>query len=259
LSPAGSNASALPRGIALPARAKLNLDLAIVGRRPDGMHELRSRMQAVDLHDLLEVEAADKTELEVTGLALHGVAVNSVLKAQAALEAAAGRKLPARFRLNKRIPPGSGLGGASSDAAVALRALAAIHGVAGDLGPAAQAAGADVSFFLKGGTALVESVGEQVTPIAGEPSWFAIAWPGVELSTADVYRAWDEVQGDGPNELRRAAGRVDPRVEEFAIRLGPGWRMTGSGSAFFKVCADRDSAMAATDKLGCWTVVSRSV
>ena len=250
---------AAPRAIALPARAKLNLDLGIVKRRPDGLHELRTRVQEIDLHDLLEVEAAAETVLEVSGMEVPATGANSVLKAQAALEAEAGRKLPARFRLHKRIPPGSGLGGASSDAAAALRALATIHGFTGDLRAAARAVGSDVTFFLTGGSALVEAVGEQVTPIAGEPSWFAIAWPGIELSTAAVYGAWDQVGGDGPNALRRAAGHADPRVDEFAARLGPGWQMTGSGSAFFKVCTDRDAAMAATDKVGSWTVVSRSV
>src|ERR1700719_138612 len=83
--------------LALPARAKLNLDLAVVGRRADGMHELRTRIQAIDLHDLLEVEAADKTSLVVTGLEMSTPATNTVLAAQAALQEAVGRELPARF------------------------------------------------------------------------------------------------------------------------------------------------------------------
>jgi 4-diphosphocytidyl-2-C-methyl-D-erythritol kinase len=247
--------------VALPARAKLNLDLAVIGRRPDGMHDLRTTIQAVDLHDLLEAEASDETTLTITGdFNVSTGAANTVLKALHALEESAGRRLPTAFRLNKRIPPGSGLGGASSDAAAALRALKYLHRLEIDLAPIAFRVGADVSFFLSGGGALVEGIGERVTPTAiDKPAWYAIAWPGIEVSTADVYRAWDEVHGVAPNQLRRAAARVDRRVDEFAQRLGAGWQMTGSGSAFFCVCPDRASAELATRKLDCWTAVSQAV
>jgi 4-diphosphocytidyl-2-C-methyl-D-erythritol kinase len=245
--------------VALPARAKLNLDLAVVGRRGDGMHELSTRMQSIDLHDLLEVEPAEETSLTVTGLELPAAAENNILLAQQALETATGRPLPARFILHKRIPPGSGLGGASSDAAASLRGLVAIHCLDVDLSQVAPRVGADVPFFVRGGAALIEGAGERVTPMSVSPGWFALAWPRIELSTAAVYRAWDEVKGDGPNQLRRAAGHVDKRVDGFAATLGPGWQMTGSGSAFFRVCADRDEAVAATGKLDCWTAVSQGV
>jgi len=142
--------------IALPARAKLNLDLVVTAKRSDGLHELRTRMQAVDLHDLLEVEPSGVTELELTGLHVSGDKPNTVLAAHAALELAAGRALPARFRLHKRIPPGSGLGGASSDAAAALRALVSLHRLDIDVAPIAARVGSDVPFFLTGGAALVE-------------------------------------------------------------------------------------------------------
>jgi len=245
--------------VALPARAKLNLDLSVLRRLPDGMHELRSHVQAIELHDLLEVAPATKTELNITGFEVAKGDDNSVLKAQAALEAAAGRALPAAFTLHKRIPPGSGLGGASSDAAAALRALAALYNLKQDLQPIASQVGADVTFFLDGGGALVEGVGERVTLIPSAAAWYAIAWPEIELSTAEVYRAWDEVKGEGPNDLRRAAARVEPKLEEFAASLGPHWQMTGSGSAFFCRCPDRDSAMEAVTNLACWTTVSGAV
>ncbi len=244
--------------IALPARAKVNLELAVVGRRPDGLHELRSHVQAVALHDLLEVEQADETTLAVTGLEVGGEGRNSVLTAHHALEESVHRTLPTRFRLHKRIPPGSGLGGASSDAAAALRALVSIHHLQVDLAAVAPRVGADVTFFLRGGAALVEGAGERALPVPVAPSWFVIAWPGVELSTAQVYRAWDEVGGDGPNQLRRAAGHVDGRVDAFAARLGDGWRMTGSGSAFFRASTDRKAAEAMASALDCWTSVTHT-
>ena len=223
------------------------------------MHDLRTHMQAIDLHDLLDVVSAEETSLSVTGLEVPAGPGNAILVAQKALETAVGRPLPAKFVLHKRIPPGSGLGGASSDAAAALRALITIHRLDVDLRQLAPSVGADVTFFIRGGAALVEGVGERVTPVSSTHAWFALAWPGIELSTAAVYRAWDEVKGDGTNHLRRAAGHVDKRVNAFAATLGPSWRMTGSGSAFFRACADREEAVAATSKLECWSAISHSV
>lgn len=255
-------AAAAPRSIALPARAKVNLDLDVVRRMPDGMHELRTRMQAVELHDLLTAEPAGETSLTTTGFDLPAGVTNTVLSAHHEVEAEAERELPTSYRLHKRIPPGSGLGGASSDAAAAMRALATLYRLDIDLKPLAARVGADVSFFLRGGAALIEGVGERVTPIDVERSWFAIAWPGIELSTAAVYEAWnqlDPAEATGPNQLRVAAGRVDERVDRFAEHLGEGWRMTGSGSAFFLACPDREGAEDAVRKLDCWTVVTRAV
>ncbi len=241
--------------IALPARAKLNLDLEVIKRRDDGYHELRTTMQTVELHDLLVITRSDATELTVTGLEL-GNNDNSVLKAQHALERAVNRKLPASFHLHKRIPPGSGMGGASSDAAAALRALKTLYGLDVDLEPVAAEVGSDVPFFLRGGAAIVEGRGEKVAPIPIKPAWFAIAWPGIELSTQAVYQAWDEVKGE---DLRRAAEHVEPRLKEFATKLGAGWRITGSGSAFFRETRSEDGARAAIKGLDCWTAVSQAV
>lgn len=226
------------------------------------MHELRTHMLAVELHDLLITEPAESTSLTTSGIELGEPATNTVLRAHAAIEEAAGMKLPTRYRLHKRIPPGSGLGGASSDAAAAMRALRRLFGLELDLKTIAAGVGADVTFFLTGGTALVEGVGDRVRPARDEPRWYAIAWPGVVLPTAAVYAAWDGLEsGDrhGPNDLRAAAARVDGSIERFADQLGPGWRMTGSGSAFFLPSADRATAEAAVQKLDCWAAVTHSV
>ncbi|MEA2627575.1 MAG: 4-diphosphocytidyl-2-C-methyl-D-erythritol kinase [Chloroflexota bacterium] len=244
--------------LVVPARAKLNLDLAVIARTDDGFHELRTHMQAVELHDLLELASADHTTMTSTGYEVpHDD--NSVLKAHAATQKMVGRELPTRFHLDKKIPPGSGMGGASSDAAAALRGLIAVHNLKDvDLAKIASSIGADVPFFINGGAALAEGRGDRLTPLSTQPAWFAIAWPGIELSTAAVYRAWDEVKGEGANQLRRAAAHVDARVNDFAIRLGDEWQMTGSGSAFFKRCADETAAKKAIEKLDCWTAVTRS-
>lgn len=245
--------------VAVPARAKLNLDLEVLGRRADGYHDIRTTMQTIALHDVLEVSSAQKTSLTTSGLpAPHGPA-NMVLQAHAALEKASSRELPAQFQLDKRVPAGAGMGGASSDAAAALRALASMFGLKIDLAPIAASLGADVSFFLTGGTALAEGRGEKLTALTDASAWFAIAWPGIELPTANVYKAWDEVGGDLPNQLRRAAGRVEPSLEEFAKKLGEAWQMTGSGSAFFLRCKDEAEARHAINGLDCWKTVTRAI
>jgi 4-diphosphocytidyl-2-C-methyl-D-erythritol kinase len=245
--------------MALPARAKLNLDLEVVKSRVDGYHDIRTTIQAVELHDLIEITPADETSLETSGLSVINDAHNSVLTAHRAVEQATRRSLPTRFHLHKRIPPGSGLGGASSDAATTMKGLVATYKLDIDTSTIAQTLGADVPFFLAGGKALAEGRGERLTPLPVEPAWFAIAWPRIELSTADVYRAWDEVHGESPNHLRRAAEHVESRLQDFAAKLGPEWHMTGSGSAFFTQCETQAHAEDAAAKVDSWTAVTYAV
>jgi 4-diphosphocytidyl-2-C-methyl-D-erythritol kinase len=242
-----------PWALALPAHAKLNLDLAVLGLRPDGYHELRTRFQAISLHDLLLIEPAAVTSLE------GGFPDDLVLRAQHVLERAAGRPLPARFRLVKRIPAGAGQGGGSTDAAAALRGLARLHRVDLDLASLAAELGADVPFLISGGAVVACGRGELLTPAATDAGWYAIAWPGFSISTPAVFRRWDEVGGGGVNQLTRAAFDVEPKLAEFASMLGEGWRMTGSGSAFFRPAATRAGAEAAAAQLDCWTAVARPV
>ena len=241
------------RALALPAHAKLNLDLAVLGLRPDGYHELRTRFQAISLHDLLLIEPAAATSLE------GGFPDDLVLRAQRVLERAAGRPLPARFRLVKRIPAGAGLAGGSADAAAALRGLARLHGLDVDLAPLAAELGADVPFLISGGAAVAGGRGELLAPAAIDTGWYVIAWPGFPTSTPAIFRRWDEVGGDGANELTRAAFDVEPKLAEFASMLGQGWRMTGSGAAFFRPAATRGAAEAAAARLDCWTALARPV
>ena len=241
--------------LAVPARAKLNLDLEVTGRRPDGFHELRTTFQAIDLHDLLEFAPSPATRMTTEGFDVD-VTDNSVRRAHEALEKAAGTPLTVAIHLHKRIPPGSGMGGASSDAAATLDALRRMFNLTIDVGPIAEQLGSDVPFFLAGGRALVEGRGERITQLPPSDAWFAIAWPGIELSTAKVYEQWDRTGGAG---LRDAAERVEPRLKEFAERLGAGWRMTGSGSAFFRFAHTYDEARLALDGLDCWKAVSRTV
>jgi 4-diphosphocytidyl-2-C-methyl-D-erythritol kinase len=244
--------------LAVPARAKLNLDLQVSSRRADGFHELRTTFQAIDLHDLLELEPSHETRFGSDGFAIDP-RDNSVLKAHRAVENAAGRDLPVAIHLHKRIPPGSGMGGASSDAAATLKAMQTMFHLDCDLIALAAELGSDVPFFMSGGRARAEGRGEKLTPLAAMGQWFAVAWPGLELSTAGVYSAWDDVGGETPNALRRAAEHLEPRLQQFAAMLGDGWQMTGSGSAFFKTATSKQEAKHSLAGLDCWTAVAASV
>jgi 4-diphosphocytidyl-2-C-methyl-D-erythritol kinase len=225
------------------APAKLNLDLAIVGRLPDGRHALRSTVQAIDLAD--ELELTEDPAITVDGFDAPAGEDNLAVKAMRAAGWRGG------LRLLKRIPPGSGLGGASSDAAAVLRQLERP-----DLAPVL---GADVAFFVAGGRQLMEAAGERLTPLPDEDAWYALAWPEIELSTKAVYDAYDAVGGDGRNHLFKAACSVEPALAEFARGLGTGWAMTGSGSAFFRECASRADAEAALAGIPGWRAVVRSL
>jgi 4-diphosphocytidyl-2-C-methyl-D-erythritol kinase len=233
------------------APAKLNLELRVLGRRPDGTHEVDTVLQAIGLADRLTIGPAPESSLVIEGSFPVPSGPDNIV-----LRAAAEVGLTARFVLTKSIPPGAGLGGGSSDAAAVLRASP-------DRGPelAAVAArlGADVSFFLRGGRARATGRGEVIEPIAFEPGWFALAWPGYEVSTAAVYRAWDSVGGEGRNHLFRAACAVEPRLAGFAAGLGEGWTMTGSGSAFFREAATEAEARESVAGKGCWTAVTAAL
>ena len=239
--------------LSLPAHAKLNLELRVIGPRPDGTHEIETVFQAISLHDMLQLEVADETSLEVMAGDAPAGPENLVLRAVGALEAAAGRRLPVRARLLKRIPTGAGMGGGSSDAAATLIGLKRLYSLEIELEAVAAGLGADVPFLIRGGAALGRGRGEQLIPATIQKGTFALAWPGYPVSTAAVYGEWDQVGGDGPNHLARAAFSVEPRLREFAGRLGPGWQLTGSGSGFFKRCVSQPEAAAAIAPLDCWT------
>jgi len=160
------------------APAKINWTLEIMGRRPDGYHEVRTVLQTVDLCDRVRVSPAADLELVLAGpIGQASAPLNAMPSSEnlaygaAALlrDRAGGRSLGARIELEKAIPAGAGLGGGSSDAAATLRALDRLWGLG--LAPAELARlgaqqGADVPFFLFGGTALGRGRGDEVTPLA---------------------------------------------------------------------------------------------
>jgi 4-diphosphocytidyl-2-C-methyl-D-erythritol kinase len=193
------------------APAKVNLTLAIIGRRPDGFHALHSIMAPLGLADRLSLApAAGPTDtLHVVGEGLDQailgpVADNLVLRAIAAARAAIGGACPTpalAARLDKRIPVAAGLAGGSSDAAAALDGALEAWGAGGDAVLSgderrrlASRLGSDVAFFLAGGLALVEGRGERVSAlpsaIRGEPPGILLVVPRIALPTAAVFAAY---------------------------------------------------------------------
>ena len=181
--------------VTLKAFAKINLGLKVLGRRPDGFHELRTIYQSISLADGLEVSLATgarEVRLETSGFPVPTGQENLAVRAAEAVLGELKLRSRVLLRLQKRIPPGSGLGGASSDAAAVIRAL--VHLSRENL-PAqrwlhlAADLGSDVPFFLWGGRALGIGRGEEVYPLPEGPRrWCVLLFPGQGMDTAEAYR-----------------------------------------------------------------------
>lgn len=174
----------------LPAPAKLNLFLHIVGRRPDGYHQLQTLFALLDHGDLLTFEPAEQLSLSCDHPQLPTDESNLVLRAARLLQEETGCRQGAHITLTKRLPAGGGLGGGSSDAATALWGLDLLW----DLGLGEQrlaelglALGADVPVFVHGRSAWAEGVGELLFPVFLPIQWFLVVDPGISVSTARIF------------------------------------------------------------------------
>lgn len=190
------------------APAKINLGLSVLGVRENGYHDLHSLMVPLTVGDELEIRPADALTLRVEGADLPTDERNLVYRAARAYLDAAGAAGGADIVLHKRLPLASGLGGGSSDAASTLLALAALYPADVNLPALALSLGADVPFFLLGGAALAEGVGERLTPVDDlPPVHLVLANAGAEVSAGDAYRWLDET-GDFSGKLRLEAMRL---------------------------------------------------
>jgi len=213
----------------LRAPAKVNLALQVGPRRADGYHEVRTVLQALALHDRVDIEPAAALEVSCDDPAAGDGPANLAWRAADALRRAAGGTAGARIRVRKRIPVRAGLGGGSADAAAALLGCNALWGLAWTrpaLAELAAALGSDVPFFLLGGTAWAEGRGERVEPLPALPALPAVVChPGPGVSTAEAYAALDAL-GDWP--------AVDAAGLAAALRRGPGEAALaqGLGNAF---------------------------
>ena len=266
------------------ARAKLNLTLDVLGKRPDGYHDLKMVMQSVALADTLTVETGTGEGLEVrTDLSfLPNNEKNLAAAAALAFQTVTGRDLGGvAIAIEKRIPVCAGMGGGSSDAAAVLRSLERMLGTGQDLAALArigERVGSDVPYCVLGGTALAEGRGEVLTPLSALPHCHVvICKPAFSVSTPELFRAVDGVRlrcrpdtdgvlaaleaGDLGGVARRMYNVFEDvlpsrqRTEVAAIRSALvqhgalGANMSGTGPTVFGLFDDADRARSAWEEL----------
>ncbi len=281
-----------------PAPAKLNLFLHVVGRRPDGYHLIQSAMRLVDLADTVTIVPRDDG-IVTRSVALAGIDEGDDLTIRAArlLQSASGSRHGATIAVDKRIPQGGGLGGGSSDAATTLLVLNRLWHLDWPrrrLMELGLTLGADVPFFIGGGSAFVEGIGEKLAPVALPAAAYAVVHPGVAVPTVAIFTASEltrntrpirlldfskfvdasssaagaGTRGEWRNDLEPVAAARFPAVREALDWLstrhsgtatGPA-RMSGSGACVFRAFDDAASAAIALDALpkgwSGWSVAS---
>lgn len=249
------------------APAKLNLFLHIIGRRPDGYHELQSVFQLLDRGDRLDFRVrTDGMVRRVTDIAGVPEQSDLIVRAARLLQTHTGCRLGAEIALEKRLPMGGGLGGGSSDAATTLIALNHLWQTGlsrRELMALGLRLGADVPFFLFGRNAFVEGIGETMTEVATPDCWYVVLEPGVQVPTAQIFsdphltRNTNAVRisdfseiysgfraGFGKNDLQAVAARLFAPVAEaleWLAQFGQA-RMTGSGACVFCAFAGEHEA-----------------
>ncbi len=247
-----------------PAPAKLNLFLHILGRRPDGYHELQTCFQFLDLCDKISIEVRSdgliRRTIDIAGLPAEA---DLCIRAAKALQAASGTSLGADIGLEKKIPVGGGLGGGSSDAATCLLALNHVWGLHWSkekLAALGLKLGADVPVFVHGRVAWAEGVGERLTPLyppqaPAEPNYLILK-PNVHVSTAAVFQDPELTRNSAPITIHgflASGGRNDclgvvrRRYPEVAhaldwLSVSGSARLTGTGACVFLACETKDLA-----------------
>lgn len=252
----------------IEAPAKTNLWLRILGKREDGFHEIDTRMVRLSLADRLTLKWRDDDQvtLRCSDEALPTGEENLVVKAVRAMEDHTGKKLAVDVELEKHIPSGAGLGGGSSDAAAALRALNEMAGLslsADELAGVGAGIGSDVPFFLYNTTCDCRGRGEIVEPVKDEVASLPVVLikPGFEIAAAWAYQRYaDSAEYDGftyaaqdcpwgamINDLERPVFEKFPVLGEMKIWLRDqpevvASLLSGSGSTMLAVLSDDATA-----------------
>ena len=251
----------------LPAPAKLNLMLRIVGRREDGYHLLQTVFQFIDRCDWITLSACEDGQIHLSN-PLPGVpeATDLTVRAAKALQAASGVSQGVTLTLEKNLPMGGGLGGGSSDAATTLVGLNHLWGAGlslEELKAIGLKLGADVPVFIQGQAAWAEGVGEDLTPLDLDESWYVVIVPDCHVATGAVFgsphltrdnppiKIRDFFEGCRENHCLRVVLDTYPQVADAldALSRHGEARLTGTGACVFAAFADESQARRAADTL----------
>lgn len=244
----------------LPAPAKLNLMLHILGRRADGYHELQTLFQFLDFADELgfavRADGAIRLHSDIPGVDHDS---NLIVRAARALQQQAGCALGADIWLSKRLPMGGGIGGGSSDAATTLLGLNRLWHLHWDeerLACLGLTLGADVPVFVRGRAAFAEGIGEKLTPMTLSEPWFLVAIPQVLVSTVEIFsdpeltrdtppiKVRSLLEGGSRNDCQPVVEKRYPEVRNALILLNKfvSAKLTGTGACVFGSFPNRDDA-----------------
>lgn len=251
-----------------PAPAKLNLDLRIISKRPDGYHELESIFTLIDLQDTLCIAPRDDNQI-ILHTPTKGVLAQYDLTVRAAqvLQAYSPHAKGADIWIEKHIPMGAGLGGGSSNAATVLMVLNQLwhcHLSTDTLIRLGQTLGADIPFFIFGQTAFARGIGEQLTIFNVPKQYYIVVHPNISIPTAKIFAhtdlprhspsqanpTWDNLQ-PLRNDMQAVVLQDYPQVKAAFDALTPFGvpRMTGSGSCVFLPCDSLQQAQSIQTKI----------
>ncbi|MFV3340242.1 4-(cytidine 5'-diphospho)-2-C-methyl-D-erythritol kinase [Pseudomonas sp. NY15349] len=259
--------------LTLPAPAKLNLWLHIIGRRADGYHELETVFQFLDhgdeLHFALRDDGVIRLHTEIDAVPHDS---NLIVRAARKLQEQSGTTLGADIWLSKVLPMGGGIGGGSSDAATTLLALTHLWQLDWDedrLAALGLSLGADVPVFVRGHAAFAQGVGEQLTPVDPEEPWYVVLVPQVSVSTVEIFshpqltrdslplKMRPVPEGNSRNDCQPVVEQSYPEVRNALNSLGKFTeaRLTGTGSCVFgafpsKAEADKVLALLSATQTG---------
>ncbi len=250
-----------------PAPAKINLFLHVLGRREDGYHELQTLFQLLDWGDEVRIRTTEGPGISRLPVSYSvPESEDLVIRAAKLLQARTGCRRGAEIGVEKRIPPGSGMGGGSSDAATVLLVLNRRWGCGlelTDLADLGASLGADVPVFVLGRTALARGMGERLEPVELGLRHYVLVFPGFPVSTAGVFSddclardskpvsLSDALNGSGRNDCEPVVSRRYPDFAEVMQSLQK-WgrpRMTGTGSGIFIAMPDEKSAKSAAEDM----------
>jgi len=250
-----------------PAPAKINLFLHVTGQRQDGYHDIQTLFQLLDWGDEIQIRQTSSPMIS-RAQADYGVAESEDLVVRAArlLQSETGCRHGAEIQVKKRVPPGSGLGGGSSDAATVLLVLNRLWDCRlglDELAGLGRTLGADVPVFIHGHSAMAEGVGDILNPVSLGERHYLLVFPDLAISTREVFLDADlprdskpislaaALAGEGRNDCESVVRQRFPAFSGVMEALGEWGKpvMTGTGSAIFIAMRDRMSAKSAAQAM----------